>query len=81
MSCFLLDKNPEKYAREWRKWLERWSKMSFTEFFLSKESCDSKKCPPKFRPWPKIAIDGLTDVDYIPNSEVIKEYTAFHYVN
>ncbi|XP_046851926.1 putative L-amino-acid oxidase YobN isoform X2 [Xenia sp. Carnegie-2017] len=64
------DKNPEKYAREWRKWLERWSKMSFTEFFLSKESCDSKKCPPKFRPWPKIAIDCLTDVNYIPNSEL-----------
>ncbi|XP_028405669.1 L-amino-acid oxidase-like [Dendronephthya gigantea] len=58
----------EKYARAWRKWLERWSKMSFTEFLSSDLPCEeSDKTKPDFRPWPKIAIDCITDVNYIAN--------------
>lgn len=45
--------------------------MSFTEFLSSDLGC--KECPkikPEFRPWPKIAIDCIRDVNYIANPEV-----------
>ena len=69
---FLGDKciSPEKYAREWRKWMKRWSKMSFTQFLSSDIGPDSKSTS-IFRPWPKKAIDCISDIDYISNPEVM----------
>lgn len=56
----------EKYTEKWRKWMERWSKLSFLEFLNSDMGC-SEDARSVLRPWPKVAIDGLCDIDYIPN--------------
>ncbi|XP_028405470.1 uncharacterized protein LOC114528090 [Dendronephthya gigantea] len=66
------EEGPEEYARAWRKWLERWSKMSFTEFLSSDLACEeeSHKTKPDFRPWPKRAIDCIRDVNYIASPEL-----------
>lgn len=63
--------DPDKYAKEWRKWLKRWSKMSFTEFLSSDVGCSPHKhSKASFRPWPKTAIDGITDLNYLGFPEV-----------
>ena len=62
--------SPEKYARKWRKWMKRWSTMSFTQFLSSDIGSDSES-KSTFRPWPKIAIDCITDINYIANPEVM----------
>jgi hypothetical protein len=47
--------------------------MSFTQFLSSHAGSRSKAEPkePEFRPWPKIAIDCIRDINYIANPEVI----------
>ena len=68
-----LPKNPdehvEEYTSKWREWMSRWSKMSFLEFLSSDTGC-SEDSRSVLRPWPKIAIDCIIDIDYIANPGV-----------
>lgn len=54
----------EKYTEKWRKWMARWSKMSWLEFLSSDTGC-TEDARAVFRPWPKVAIDGLSDINYM----------------
>ena len=58
------EQDVDRYSQEWRDWMTRWSKMSFIDFLSSDAAC-SESCGTRFRPWPKIAIDCITDVNYI----------------
>jgi hypothetical protein len=62
-------KSPEEYAHEWREWMVRWSKMSFTEFLSSGAS--SSEFQATFRPWPVEAINAISNIEYLGYSEVI----------
>ena len=59
------DKHVEEYTNKWRKWLSRWSKMTLLEFLSSDTGC-SEDSRSVLRPWPKIAIDCIIDIAYIP---------------
>jgi hypothetical protein len=46
--------------------------MSFTEFLSSDVGCSPHKhSKASFRPWPKTAIDGITDLNYLGFPEVM----------
>jgi hypothetical protein len=47
--------------------------MSFTQFLSSHVGGSKSRSESEFRPWPKIAIDCITDIDYIANPEVINK--------
>ena len=67
---FLADgkESPEQYTKDWQKWMERWSNESFIEFLSSSASVSESK--PEFRPWPKMAIDCITNINYLAYPEV-----------